>query len=73
MRGSATPEDPGNDPGSSHVSFAEAGRRGARKRWATHQRKIVRLDALDDEQRALVHAFVRMAEAVAAKDRERAA
>lgn len=47
--------------------FSEAGKRGARRRWGEHSR-IVRLDALDPEQRALVHAFIRMAEAVAAKN-----
>ena len=52
--------------------FVDAGRRGARRRWGEHSR-IVRLDALDDEQRALVHAFVRMAEAVADKRRSKRA
>ncbi len=43
-----------------------AGTIGARTRWGEQPRQV-RLDALDLEQRALVHAFVRMAEAVAAK------
>ena len=51
--------------------FVDAGKRGARRRWGEYP-VSVRLHAIDQEQRALVHAFVRMAEAVAERDRERA-
>lgn len=44
----------------------DAARKAARARWGQYPVNV-NLGKLDDEQRALVHAFVRMAEAVAAK------
>lgn len=44
--------------------FVEAGRRGAAKRWSDpDRRKVVRIDSLTTEQRALVLALVRAAKA----------
>lgn len=42
-----------------------AGQASARRRWGEGPSRILRLDALGPEERSLVHAFVRMAEATA--------
>lgn len=47
----------------------QAGRESARRRWAGHTAKVVRLDSLSGEQRRLVLALVRAArEEAAASD-----
>jgi hypothetical protein len=39
--------------------FADAGRRGAEKRWSDPaNRKVVRIDALSNEERAIVLALI---------------
>jgi hypothetical protein len=41
--------------------FVESGLRGARKRWAGHNPRVVRLDSLTAEQRRLVMALIEAA------------
>lgn len=61
MPGSATPS-----------TFADAGRRGARKRWAGHVPKVIRLDDVAPEQRAFIVELVEVAKRNAPRPNEAA-